>query len=76
MKKINFWKQTIASGKITPYYSIHLFGRTFTEYLQTPINCKEEEEKQEQSVSSHSIRNWSREKIIFLCCYSLKFQLC
>jgi hypothetical protein len=50
MKKTNIWKQTMASRKITPYYSIHLFGRTFTEYLQTPINCKEEEEeKQEQS---------------------------
>jgi hypothetical protein len=42
----NIWKQAIASSKITPYYSIHLFGITFTECLQTPINCKEEEQEQ------------------------------
>jgi hypothetical protein len=50
MKKTNIWKQIMASRKITPYYLIHLFGRTFTEYLQTAVNCKEEEEKQEQNV--------------------------
>jgi len=41
--KINALQQTTASRKITPCYSVLLFGITFTECLQALVNLKEEE---------------------------------
>jgi hypothetical protein len=41
--KIKVWQQRATSRKITHYYSVHLFARTFTECLQALISYKEEE---------------------------------
>jgi len=70
--KINVWQQTTASRKITPYYSVHLFGRTFTECLQALINYKEEE-TQEMKTHFPQDKRVVPEKTT-ICFRSYKFQ--